>query len=345
MLGKLLDLFRGKPTPETRISHREKRRSSNPEQREISKPDLLDVLPEARAAVDELAVGQLDRIRALVASTRGSWGDRGLCTELFRNASIPSLEHWCRQEPQNPDAWLMSGMARISWAWDARSSNRAKQVREAQWVAFEARLALAQKDLQKAVALYPEDPTPWAGLIWIHRGGGSGYQPVYDLFAEGIGRDPVNFLVHKNAILALTQQWHGSHERMMAQAREAASLAAPDNDLAGLLAYGHFYGQFYLSNFDNDKAATKAYRTDPANRKEVAALFDRVAAARQGGPLPLRSVPSWNHFAYWFRLTEDRARLAHCLELVAGRYSFELWGSCNVSPNSVLAEVKAFAGI
>jgi hypothetical protein len=286
--------------------------------------DLLYFAPDAKSALDELRSGQAGRTRSLLAKTRGVWAERGLWTELVRRTPIKALEKWCRSDPKNPDAWLLSGFARIPWAWQARSAARAGEVAKWQWELFSERLELAQSDLVRAIDLYPEDPTPWAGLIWIERGGGSGAEPIFELFAEGIPRDPSNYLIHKNTIMALTAHWHGNHQMMLRQAREAAALAAPSNDLAGLIAFGHYYVHFYRRLFDNSNSSARQYARDPTVQQEVARAFDQVLAARRG-PLPLSSVSSWNFFGCWFWLAKDGPRLRKCFDLLKKRYTQDPW--------------------
>ena len=57
-------------------------------------------------------------------------------------AAGPWIEAWLAAEPSRPEPWVMRGLSRIGWAWEARGSGRAEDVPEDAWPEFSARLKL-----------------------------------------------------------------------------------------------------------------------------------------------------------------------------------------------------------
>ena len=47
-----------------------------------------------------------------------------------------ACDKWKREEPDNPNAWLVSGANLIDWAWEARGSDRGDQVNPQAWSTF-----------------------------------------------------------------------------------------------------------------------------------------------------------------------------------------------------------------
>lgn len=286
--------------------------------------------------------GDLAPARRLMAATRErAWAERSLYTDCLAVADLDLLENWCRCEPLSPDPWLLRGKARISWAWDARSSGRASEVTEEGWRLFYSRLGLARRDLEWAAERLPADPTPYICQMTVEMGGGGSTEALYDFFAEATRRHPTSYDAHSNTLYALTRQWLGSHEEMFEFARASAEKAGFDNDLAAMVAQAHGQRLVYLQFFDRDAEGMEAYLRDRNVLREVAYLFDRTFASSHYRER-VDSFQAWNDFAFWFYRTEDAKRLRLCLNVIRKRYAGLFWGYYK-NPAPLIAEAEAMA--
>ena len=172
-------------------------------------------------------------------------------------------------------------------------------------------------------------------------GGGQGSEGIYEYFNEAIARDPTSYEAHASTLYALTEQWKGSHDEMFRFARAAAEKAAPDNDLAAILAYAHGLRYLYFILFDDDVDAADAYGESHEAQREVAILFDRTFAADSYREDP-NSFKAWNMFTFWFYQAGDARRLRRCLEILRGRYTGSFWEHFR-DPQETLRKVERTA--
>ncbi len=287
-------------------------------------PDASRAYPEIRAARRQFKRRKLSRAAALLSASRQPpWSLRSFYLDLLaETAPLPVLDAWCRHDPTSPDAWLLRGVRRIYWAWEARGSDRASTVSEDMWQVFFQRLHAAESDLLWAAELLPEDPEPYGQRISIAMGLGREPDEILACLRAATERDPESYCAYRKAVYALTEKWCGSHETMFELAREAARRATPDNDLALVLITAHLERWLYYRSFDQDAEGARQYLRDRDVRREVGLLYDRTMKPSR---LRKSSQPAWNIAAFWFYLTHDRHRLAFCLERIGDAFTETPW--------------------
>jgi hypothetical protein len=100
------------------------------------------------------------------------------------------IEECLAAEPSRAEPWLLRGLTRIGWAWQARGSGLASDVAEDAWPVFFERLRLAEGDLQEAIARDASDALPWAYLSITGRGLDVGVDELRRRWEEGRKRSP-----------------------------------------------------------------------------------------------------------------------------------------------------------
>jgi hypothetical protein len=91
--------------------------------------------------------------------------------ELARISGRPEwVDEWVAAKPGSSLPMLFRGAHGINWAWEARTSDRAKYVKEEAWPLFHSRLVEADRDLARAAALDDRDPAPHAMSETVARG-------------------------------------------------------------------------------------------------------------------------------------------------------------------------------
>ncbi|GIF73423.1 DUF4034 domain-containing protein [Asanoa siamensis] len=193
-----------------------------------------------RRAHDTLAYGGDWRMaRDLLASAAGDDDRRSRYVGVFAESALgPTapgrpvedatwVDAWARAEPDNADALLVRGRSLITRAWEVRGGGWASSVSKKQWAEFHRLLALAVPVYERAVALAPADPLPWAHRILLGTAQKAKHDEMERCWAELVARDPGHVEGHSLKLMYLCRKWHGSHQKMFAFARTAAA-AAPD---------------------------------------------------------------------------------------------------------------------
>ena len=292
----------------------------------LSRPEILKAFPDLRRAASQLQAQRFERATALLAARRQApWDERSFCiTTLSGRGPLDTLDAWCRNEPTSPDPWLLRGMQRIEWAWEARGSGRASSVDEEMYRGFHHRLDAAERDLLWAADLLPEDPVPHASLITVAMGLGQGEHHIRHHLQAALERDSEHYAAWSHAVYALTEKWCGTHQEMFDLARQAAARADPGNDLAGVLIFAHIERWLYFSAFAEDPEGGREYLQNPEVRQEVSELFDRTMDVAL--EMPRRaSCTAWNNAAFWFYLIRDAARLKISLKRLGRAVDLETW--------------------
>jgi hypothetical protein len=302
------------------------------------------LLPSELAALYDAATaqGDLRQLSARLISGRGNWDERGRLIEAIApRLHRSTLDAWCNNEASSQIPFLLRGAHGIAWAWEARGSGQADRVSAEAFALFQQRLKLAEVDLQRAAALDPKDPTPWALLIWIGRGLEQGVQHAGDLYREACERDAQNAIAHRHMLIMLSAKWHGSHDAMLDFARAAAQIAPEGSDMAALVLRAHVERWFHAYMIEDDDAEAEAYLKDPQVRAEC-----ENAWARSLGHLALRARPSTvllrNDAAFWFWLVKDAARLKQETQQLGPAHSDMFWSALG-QDSEVFAEAKSWA--
>jgi hypothetical protein len=233
------------------------------------------------------------------------------------------FERWAAEEPQSAIARLCLGVRLIKLAWQARGHGAASTVNERAADLFWERLEEAERELATAATLDPSDPAPWAFLIVVGRGLGTAEETARAHFEEAVRRDPGHVSAHLNLLLFLSKRWLGSHEKMLAFARESVARLGEGSPLELLVAQAHNVVQDHMFHFDEDRAVRKAYLANASVRAEVDQAWERFTnLSPQDRPAAL---VAHNHFARWYFEVKDRERCRAAVGHVANRFTVDPW--------------------
>ncbi|MFE7563653.1 hypothetical protein [Kitasatospora sp. NPDC057500] len=262
---------------------------------------------------------ELRRLRALAGA--GDWAalrpvlaavaDHAELTWLLNRISdLEGTEEWLAkavaERPEDTLVLLLSGARQISWAWEARTGARAKDVTEEGWRLFGERLETAEEQLLEVAEREPGWLAPWYFLQVGARGASLGRTVATTRFDAALRRDPGHLASHQQRLQQLCAKWGGSHEEMHAFARTAMLGAPEGSPLGELVAAAHL--EHWLDLPDGED---HAYLTGPAVRTSL-----REAVLRSVLHPAYRPRRDWrathNTFAMVLSLADER-ELAHAV--------------------------------
>jgi len=257
-----------------------------------------------RREIAQLREGNWQPAATRLKQTRAA-DDRAYVAGMMMGAAGPWTEDWLAAEPTRAEPWMMRGLFRIGWAWEARGSGRAEDVAEDAWPEFHARLKLAEEDLQEATARDAKDALPWAYLLITGRALEVGVEELRRRYEEARKRAPEAWQVSWLMLEALTEKWSGSHELMFEFARAVSAAAPPGSALHALVAEAHLQRWLYF-RMEGDREGELAYYRTPEVQEELR----RAWASGPGSPTfrAGRFAPNQRAlFAFAFTLGGDDA--------------------------------------
>jgi tetratricopeptide (TPR) repeat protein len=144
------------------------------------------------------------------------------------------IDQWMKQAPNSAFALAASGMQHVSAAWEARGNAYARNLTEAQIGGMRREIALARKDLDRAVELQPQLTTAYAEMIEV--GATQGDEAYMDRAAQlGLAIDPANLKIRQEMMGKAQQKWGESFGGEDKQVSEVLALV-PKNPLLLLVA-------------------------------------------------------------------------------------------------------------
>lgn len=207
----------------------------------IEMPDvaLFDLPPDKEVTREEFIADA--RLAAVVDAARGGdwvpgaelleeigqdWDRRAFAVRHLGAVAADddtALKAWQTARPGDPDASAVNARGLVGLAWQIRSGLRAEHVSREQWTGFFRVLEDAETAVRGAIALAPEDPTPWGTMLTVSLGRQYGNDEFRAVWAEAVARDPLNRQAHDQALQYWCKKWFGSHELMVDFAEEAAA--------------------------------------------------------------------------------------------------------------------------
>ncbi|MBB2948419.1 hypothetical protein FB565_008202 [Actinoplanes lutulentus] len=230
-------------------------------------PEFTDDLPltdeTEREARNRAVRGDWHAAEKLLADAGTDWEKRGRRVQLLADAAAKDgswLQTWLETAPDDPGAVLVQSETLQIRAARARGSASASETTPEQFHAFHRQSGLAGAAADRAIALaLPGDPVPYARKIRTMFGNQAARSSLDEIYAEGRRRDPHNFALHLTAVMLLCEKWYGSHERMFATARDAATAAPPGSKTVLLPLFAHY--EYALREFNWDATTTKGFKT------------------------------------------------------------------------------------
>jgi tetratricopeptide (TPR) repeat protein len=149
------------------------------------------------------------------------------------------LNEWCQKNPNSHIPWLVRGNFYIDWAWNIRGGGWAKDVSESAGLKFQEKLRLAEKDLEYARKLNPQDPNSYCSLIQTAKGLGYDNTIEEKIFQDGINVCPWHYGLYNQRFDSITPRWGGSYEEMMRFAEHCHELSKQYPTLGIILAHAY----------------------------------------------------------------------------------------------------------
>ena len=233
------------------------------------------------------------------------------------------IDEWCEARPGSAVPALFRGVHGIKWAWQARGGGLARTVKQDAWPLFHERLVAADKDLERAARLDPEDPTPHSASLWPVIGLSLGQAELLRRFGEVDRRHRWHLGAYRAMSQGMASKWSGSNERLLEFARAALREAPDGHPVHVIVPSAHlevwrYFTHGLVAGTPEHKAGQErqiSYFRDEAVQAEVRLAADR--SIRSPGYRPCRSTPAHrNYFAMCFRLMRDYPAQLEQMDLI-----------------------------
>ncbi|HEX8151694.1 MAG TPA: hypothetical protein VF698_01155 [Thermoanaerobaculia bacterium] len=172
---------------------------------------------------------------------------------------------------------LLRARFALDYAWDARGGAFAGKVTENAMNVFATRLADAEREVAKAMAIDPASPALAPLMLVVELGQGRGRERLESWFRFGVAANPGDTALWTAKMHYLEPRWHGSDEEMLAFGREALATKSWALQIPMLLLTAHHH----LAQQTGDVAA---YFADPDVCREVRGVYDGFLAKYPDSP-------------------------------------------------------------
>ncbi|MEV7010293.1 hypothetical protein [Streptosporangium sp. NPDC051022] len=300
---------------------------------------------ELDAVLRPVRAGRLGPGLDLIAAARGDNERRALRIEQLANAAEPHIDALAGIAGDDPDALLWLGATRIKHAWTIRGGSYAKYVGAERFQRFWEVLETAAHPLNRAAASLPEDPVPWEHLQWHAIGMQLGRTELDRIWKELSTRDPRLFAGHYSRAQVLCEKWYGSHEELLAFARNTVEHAKPGDPVVAVLPLAHF--EIAWREMDDSalssQATLEARFGDPDVAGELAWAADKWHLDLRPHP----RAPEASHlFGAAFYYGGHRARAQRMLSGTGRRMPEILpWSAGSLTPGRHYARVRRELGV
>jgi hypothetical protein len=230
---------------------------------------LKDSLRHFAAAIQEDPLLTVATIREHAHDTMELWSrfdDR-------QKAFDPILAAATKAQPKGALADMLHGLFLVKYAWDARGTSYAKDVKPEAWPLFRGRLKEARVRLENSYKIAPSYHAPEL-MMSVTLGDSEDRGEMELWFARGIEAFPDDYSLCTNKLYYLEPKWHGSPEEMLQFGRQAALTGNWEGSLPWVLLDAHVSISKYTEKgwqYEPDYA----YFEQPAVWSDVKALYDR----------------------------------------------------------------------
>lgn len=164
-----------------------------------------------------------------------SWLANAFTSKGLLSQGEKIYNYWIKYDPQNFLAYLNRGNFYQRYAWDARGHGLAYKVSTEGWETFRKGSELAEKDIEQAFRLNPENSNVPAELISVGLNLGRNIDYINKWFETAVKLDPKNPSPYSRKMHYLKPQWYGSKKEMLSFAEESLD-KLPESPVAyGLL--------------------------------------------------------------------------------------------------------------
>ncbi|HLF94911.1 MAG TPA: hypothetical protein VJB14_15700, partial [Planctomycetota bacterium] len=148
----------------------------------------------------------------------GVWG----ALEDRKNGFDPLHAAIKKARPKSALPDLLAGLFQITYAWDARGSGWAKDVKPEAWELFRARLAEARTRLAAAWKIDPTDVRVPQAMMSVLLGGDAPRDEMELWFGRGMEVFPDSYALCLDKLYYLEPKWHGSPAEILQFGRQCA---------------------------------------------------------------------------------------------------------------------------
>ncbi|MCZ2527993.1 hypothetical protein [Streptomyces sp. HB2AG] len=241
--------------------------------------------------------------------------------------------------PESALPLLVSGARLVSWAWEARTGARARDVSAEQFKVFHQRLRDAEEQLYEVAEREPGWLAPWYFLQISGRGLQVGPEAALARFEAAVRRCPDHLGSHQQRLQQLCRKWGGSHEEMHAFARSSMLSSAPGSPLGTLVATAHLEEWLDRCDGEGDAAAGRYMR-----RPDVVAQLHEAAehsVLHPDYPWPRSWAGNFNTFAMAFALAGEKAAASRMFKILGGTVTEFPWQYAGGVPSMVFRSWRA----
>ena len=207
-------------------------------------------------AVDEaLAMVKSHNNRANVFEAAADWSRRPFW-----------LDDWEEEDATSPTRLTVEGIWKVKEAWMTRGNAWVPK----DFAAFELHLQTATRLLLEATAARPEDPVPYAWLIYASKGLQNSLEESFAFCKKAVKLDKGFRLPYSFFLDAAAPKWGGSRDQMLSFARKAFKAAPEGSTVPVVIAEAHLEmaGEMAREQGD-DLSAFEAYLCRPEVAHEI----------------------------------------------------------------------------
>jgi hypothetical protein len=203
--------------------------------------------------------------------------------------------------PNEPLAWYARGDLYVRYAWDGRSGQYADKVSQDQWKTFEERLPVAEKALEKAWELDPNDGRIPARMITVMMGMNKPRREMEKWFDRAMKADTNNYTACDRKRYYLEPKWHGSPEEMLAFGRQCVASTNWAGRVPLILVDTHDALARYLPK----ETRTNYWTSSPTIWRDIKNSFEKFF---QLNPDAIGWRHNYARYAYWCEQWTDLKR-------------------------------------
>ncbi|WEB43739.1 hypothetical protein MOV08_33660 [Streptomyces yunnanensis] len=301
-------------------------------ERPLANPHALPVPRRQKNGIYPLhALGDA-RVLALVeAATAGDWEavkaalapfDLGHDHQVLGQlADVDGVQDWIGRAVEEDGehratALLISGTRHLSWGWEARTAELARNVAQEQWRIFHERLRIAEEQLLQAAELRPDWITPWCHLLTSGRGMSLSPAVSEVRLHAALRRDPLDLETHLEWVSQLQPRWGGEPGQALAFARGALAHTPQGHRLGCVLAMAHI--EDWVESDEGDCLVNAAVQAELRAAADHSILHPAYAYR-----------PGWQHdfhlFAMALALAGEDHTVRRVLRVLDGAYTSWPW--------------------
>jgi len=240
--------------------------------------------------------------------------DRRYFVSLSISREFPEelLKEWLSTEPTS-DALLCYGAHLVQKSWSVRGYGRGYEVKQEKWEKFYESLARTREVLLQCAESNPKDPTPWAYLIMISTWSSDDMDTRSYYFDQAILRDQNNWAAHLHMIIALSEKWGGSNDRMIDFAETVADEAEDGSDLPIILLKAYIEHWKYLDVFIDQPEKAQAFIDSHETKSRAVAVYNKSLGSKYHRNSSTSIFARYNASS-WFWIVKDRELLKRELD-------------------------------